>query len=182
MYDYGDKIKLALRAKAEHISPPEGLKRKVLKEIDFLNKSGQFLGKVTVDTLDAEDPFDQIIQQLRPGMGKAIYIADNNPVKMISNQTNYEHEAWDRGIQELVERFHPYDIKLPLEAEIKAIHVMYGFDSLDEAEIDAMYAEAERSGERVVVRDLRKNNTLVGASIFPPRCFLLMRRFHRSGS
>lgn len=48
-------------------------------------------GKITSDTLGEEDPIDQIIQ-LTPGTGKALYVADGNPDRIISNQTDYAQE------------------------------------------------------------------------------------------
>jgi hypothetical protein len=135
----------------------------MFEELELVNKNGEMLAKVTIDTLDLEDPFDQIIHQLKPGMGKAIYLVNNNPQKVISNQTNYKHEKWTQGLEELYKNMTPYKFNLPADADLQEIYVMYGFDSLEENEIQEMYDEAERTGIHVVVRDLRKNNRLVGA-------------------
>jgi hypothetical protein len=160
---FENKIKLALQEKAERVHPPTEIKRKVFEELELVNKNGEMLAKVTIDTLDLEDPFDQIIHQLKPGMGKAIYLVNNNPQKVISNQTNYNHEKWTQGLEELYKNMTPYKFNLPADADLQEIYVMYGFDSLEENEIQEMYDEAERTGIHVVVRDLRKNNRLVGA-------------------
>ncbi|MGO4185000.1 hypothetical protein AB4Z17_27920 [Paenibacillus sp. TAF43_2] len=97
--------------KANHIYPPAGLKQKVLEEIMLVNKKGEMLAKVTVDTLNIDNPFDQIINSLKPGTGKAIYIVHDNPDKMISNQTNYEKEIWHEGIEELQEKIKPWGLR-----------------------------------------------------------------------
>ncbi|MGO4347835.1 hypothetical protein AB4Z45_20315 [Paenibacillus sp. MCAF9] len=157
-------MKRMLMEKANHIYPPAGLKQKVLEEIMLVNKKGEMLAKVTVDTLNIDNPFDQIINSLKPGTGKAIYIVHDNPDKMISNQTNYEKEIWHEGIEELQEKIKPYVFKTPLDSELKASYVMYGFDSLTEIELAEMVEEAEYTGENVIVRDLKKSDRMVGAA------------------
>lgn len=145
MHEGIEAIRQALKETAEHIRPPASLQRKVMKELELLNNNGDLLGKVTVDTLGEEDPIDQIIQQLTPGTGKAIYVADGNPDRIISNQTNYAQEPWHEGIDAIRERLQPYRFSTPDDARLERIYVMYGFDSLTEQEKQAMYDEADRT-------------------------------------
>lgn len=165
MFESDSEIISALKAKAEEVHPPFELKEKVMQSIDLTNKKGEMLAKVMVDTLDSNDPFDQIIQQLKPGTGKAIFIVANNPDKTISNQTFYETEKWSLGLKELLKKIEPYKIKLPHQSKLQEIYVIYGFDSLETWEINEMYAEAEMTGKKIIVRDLRKSNRMVGAKL-----------------
>lgn len=160
-----EAIRQALKETAEHIRPPASLQRKVMKELELLNKKGDLLGKVTVDTLGEEDPMDQIIQQLIPGTGKAIYVAGGNPDRIISNQTNYAHEPWHEGMEALRDRLQPCRFSTPADARLERIFVMYGFDSLTDQEKQEMYEEADRTGQPVIVRDLKKSQRLVGAKL-----------------
>lgn len=165
MFESDSDIVNALKAKANEIHPPAELKEKVMHSIDLANQKGETLAKIMVDTLDANDPFDQIIRQLKPGTGKAIYMVENNPNKTISNQTCYEAEKWPLGLKELLEQFAPSAIKLPHQARLQEMNVMYGFDSLEPREMDEMVQEAEATGKNIIVRDLRKSHRLVGAKL-----------------
>lgn len=165
MFKSESDIISALKAKATEIHPPVELKEKVMQSIDLTNKRGEMIAKVMVDSLDPNDRFDQIIQQLKPGTGKAIFMVDNNPEKTISNQTFYEAEKWSLGLNELLKKVEPNKVKLPQQAQLQEINVMYGFDSLESWEIDEMYKEAELTGKKIIVRDLRKSNRMVGAKL-----------------
>jgi hypothetical protein len=151
----------ALRNQAAEIEPPGELKSKIFKELELWSDGGGFLGKVTVASLEADDPFDQLVGGLPPGSGIAIYSLTDNPDRTVSNQTNYEHVLWSGGLEALLQEMQPYVIKLPRSEVITEIFVMYGFGSLDDSEISAMREEAERSG-KTVVRPLPPSGKMVG--------------------
>ena len=165
MYSNKDDIKHALKMKSEDIVPPMELKNKVFEELELISKDGDMLAKVTIDTLDEEDSFDQIIKQLQPGMGKAILLMYDNENTSFSNQTNYKHEKWDMGLDELRNRSQLRTFRTPVNADVEEVFVMYGFDSLQEDQISEMYEEARQTEHKVVTRDLIKNQTIVGAKL-----------------
>lgn len=165
MLNSDKQIADALKATAERIHPPAALKQKVMKQLELSNAQGDRLALVTVDSFDAEDPMDRIIRQLRPGMGKAIYVAANNPDRTVSNQTCYEAVPWNGDLADLRRHAVPYSFRLPESAELEQIFVMHGFDGLEPEEIERMALEAEARNLDIVVRDLPKNDRLVGAQL-----------------
>ena len=165
MYNDNKQIADALKTIAERIQPPQALKQKVMKQLELSNAQGDRLALVTVDSFHDEDPMDRIIRQLRPGMGKAIYVAADNPDRTVSNQTCYEAVPWNGDLTDLLRRAKPYSFRLPQSAELGQIFVMYGFDGLEPHEIEQMAQEAETRNLEIVVRDLPKNERLVGAQL-----------------
>lgn len=165
MFEADSEMIQALKDKARSIHPPAGLKEKVMRTFELANPKGNMLAKVMVDSLDSRDQLDQILQQLKPGTGKAIFIAENNPERAISNQTCYEAEAWPAGLHELLKEFEPLRIKLPRQARLQDIRVMYGFDALEPWEVEELYQEVARTGSGFAMRDLRKSPRLVGAQL-----------------
>jgi len=166
MYEDVENLQQSLKDIAAKLLPPPELKQKVFKELELRSDQGMMLAKVTVDTLDSTNLFDHIIQQLQPGMGKAIYVVPNNPDRIISNQTQYNAIPWKADLQTLQQKFNPYMISTPLHADLQGIQVMYGFDGLMPDEIESMYEEADQTGALVVTRDLRQNDTLVGMALY----------------
>ncbi len=152
----------ALKKHTSTIAPPPELKHKVMKSIELMNEQGRRLALIDVDTLTEDDPMDSVLLTMKPGTGKAIYIVDHNPAKTISNQTCYEAEHWPNDLHELSHAMAYANIKLPKLGEPQSVKVMYGFDPLEAWQVIDMYREAELSGKRVIVRDLRKNDRLVG--------------------
>jgi len=165
MYEDLEDLQQSLKDTAAKLFPPPELKRKVLKELELLNDQGMLLAKVTLDTLDTDNLFDRIIQELQPGMGKAIYVVPNNPDRIISNQTQYQAIPWKDDLHSLQQQFNPYMIRTPLHADLQRIQIMYGFDGLMPHEIEGMYEEADQTGAMVITRDLRQNDTLVGMTL-----------------
>ncbi|MFF2091041.1 hypothetical protein [Paenibacillus sp. NPDC058174] len=153
-----------MKSKAETILPPAQLKRKIMEQIEMRNGNGEVLASVRVDTFQPDDPMDAIIQQLKPGMGKAIYIAAQGD-RTVSQQTNYAAVLWPHSLEQLFEEAAPWNPPLPVEAEIRRIEVYYGFDDVTEEEIEEMIAESEQQSKPVVVRDLRPNKNIVGARL-----------------
>ncbi|GGG77539.1 hypothetical protein [Paenibacillus radicis (ex Gao et al. 2016)] len=153
-----------MKSNAEALLPPAHLKRKIMEQIDMRNDNGDVLASVRVDTFQPSDPMDAIIQQLKPGMGKAIYIAGQGD-RAVSQQTNYEAVLWPDSLEQLFQQAAPWNPPLPLEAELRRIEVYYGFDNVTEEEREAMIAESEQQGKSVVVRDLRPNTDIVGVRL-----------------
>ncbi|WP_042163977.1 hypothetical protein [Paenibacillus gorillae] len=152
-----------MKSKAESILPPAHLKRKIMEQIEMRNGNGDLLASVRVDAFQPDDPMDAIIQQLKPGMGKAIYIASQGD-RTVSQQTNYKAVLWPHNLEQLFELAAPWNPPLPVEADIRRIEVYYGFDDVTEEEIEEMIAESEGQG-KPVVRDLRPNTNIVGVRL-----------------
>lgn len=133
--------------------------------MDIKNQNGDFLGKIQMQSLESDHVVDQIIRTLRPGDGKAIYIADVEGNNQFSQQTNYAAVEWQYSLNELKEAMTKWQPKFPSYAEADHIQVYYGFDNLTTDEIEAMAEESRRTGQKVVVRDLKPNNTLVGVRL-----------------
>ncbi|KAA8787573.1 DUF4367 domain-containing protein [Paenibacillus amylolyticus] len=132
--------------------------------MDIKNQNGDFLGKIQIESLDSEDGMDQIIGNLRPGDGKAIYIADAKE-NSFTQQTNYAAVEWENGLEQLKENLTSWKPRFPAQVEHNSIQVYYGFDNLTPDEIEAMAEESKMTGKNVIVRDLKPNNKLVGVSI-----------------
>lgn len=132
--------------------------------MEMKDEKGKVLAILHIDSLKVDNVMDTIIQDLKPGMGKGIYIADSGE-KKVSQQTNYEAVKWQGGLEALKEKASPWNLLFPIDAELMDIRVYYGFDNLSQQEIDEMVDESERTGKNVVVRDLKPNNMLVGLSI-----------------
>ncbi|PZT53277.1 hypothetical protein [Paenibacillus silvae] len=132
--------------------------------MDIKNQNGDFLGKIQMQSLESDHVVDQIIRTLRPGDGKAIYIADAE-ANQFTQQTNYAAVEWQYSLNELKESMTGWQPKFPSHAEADHIQVYYGFDNLTTDEIEAMAEESRRTGQKVVVRDLKPNNTLVGVRL-----------------
>ncbi|PYE47893.1 hypothetical protein HUB98_24315 [Paenibacillus barcinonensis] len=117
-----------------------------------------------MQSLESDHAVDEIVRTLRPGDGKAIYIADveENP---FTQQTNYAAVEWEYSLNELKELMTEWQPKFPGHAEVDRIQVYYGFDNLTPDGIEAMADEARITGQKVVVRDLKPNNTLVGIQL-----------------
>ncbi|WJM10565.1 DUF4367 domain-containing protein [Paenibacillus sp. PK1-4R] len=131
--------------------------------MDIKNKSGDVLGKIQIESL-RDNAIDRIVIDLKPGDGKAIYTADVTE-NQFTQQTNYAAILWDDGLEQLQRLYSPWQPKFPIDSDIDAIHVFYGFDNLTPQEIDEMIEESNRSGRNVVIRDLKPNKKVVGISI-----------------
>lgn len=132
--------------------------------MEIKNKSGDFLGKIQIESLESDHIMDHIIRDLRPGDGKAIYIADATE-NQFTQQTNYAAVEWEHGLDRLSETLSLWRPRFPAHVEVHTIQVYYGFDNLTPDEIDEMAEESKTSGQNVVVRDLKPNTKLVGVSI-----------------
>ncbi|MBD7966701.1 hypothetical protein [Paenibacillus gallinarum] len=132
--------------------------------MEMKDEKGNVLGILEIDSLNRNNVMETIIKELKPGMGKGIYIADAGE-KKISQQTNYKAVEWNAGLTALREKASPWELSFPMDAEIENIQVYYGFDNLTNQEIDEMIEESRRTGKHVVLRDLRPNHTLVGLSL-----------------
>ncbi len=155
---------LSIRSKVNSVYPPENLKRKVMEQIEFQNENGDMLASIRIDSYQEDDVMDTIIQNLKPGMGKAIYVADQGK-GTVSQQTNYKAVKWENGIKALLNLISPLRLCLPINAELLDISIYYGFDNLSEEEIDDMVSESKVTGKLVIVRDLQPNNVLVGMNL-----------------
>lgn len=132
--------------------------------MEMKDEKGNVLGILDIDSLNRNNVMDTIVQELKPGMGKGIYIADSGE-KKISQQTNYKAVEWNAGLTALREKASPWELSFPMDAELENIQVYYGFDNLTNQEIDEMVEESRRTGKHVVLRDLRPNHKLVGLSV-----------------
>lgn len=132
--------------------------------MDIKNKSGDVLGKIQIESLRNDNAIDRIVIDLKPGEGKAIYTADVIE-NQFTQQTNYAPISWEDGLEQLQKHYSPWQPKFPIDSDIDAIHVFYGFDNLTPQEIDEMIEESNRSGRNVVIRDLKPNKKVVGISI-----------------
>lgn len=155
---------LSIKSKAGSVHPPADLKRKVMEQIEMRNENGDILATVRIDSFQEDDVMDAIIQNLKPGMGKAIYFAGRGE-RTVSQQTNYDAVKWENGINELLNMALPLHLCLPIDVELHEIRVYYGFDNLSEEEIDDMIAESGKTGKQVIVRDLNPNDVLVGINL-----------------
>lgn len=129
--------------------------------MEIKNKKGNVIGKI--DFQSRQEIINEIID-LRPGEGKAIYIADAADNKF-SQQTNYAPISWDGSTESLKEKLTPWKPQFPTHSKMCNIQVYYGFENLSSQEIDEMVDESERTEKNVVVRELKPNNKLVGVSI-----------------
>ncbi|MDQ0721066.1 hypothetical protein QF049_002327 [Paenibacillus sp. W4I10] len=132
--------------------------------MDIKNKSGDVLGKIQIESLRKDSAIDRIVIDLKPGEGKAIYTADVTE-NQFTQQTNYAAIPWEDGFEQLQKLYSPWQPKFPIDSDIDAIHVFYGFDNLTPQEIEEMVEESNRSGSNVVIRDLKPNKRVVGMSI-----------------
>ncbi|WP_342572647.1 DUF4367 domain-containing protein [Paenibacillus sp. FSL R5-0749] len=132
--------------------------------MDIKNKSGDVLGKIQIESLRKDRAIDRIVIDLKPGEGKAIYTADASE-NQFTQQTNYAAIPWEDGLEQLQKLYSPWQPKFPIDSDIDAIHVFYGFDNLTTQEIEEMVEESNRSGSNVVIRDLKPNKRVVGISI-----------------
>ncbi|WP_091017120.1 DUF4367 domain-containing protein [Paenibacillus amylolyticus] len=132
--------------------------------MDIKNKSGDVLGKIQIESLRKDHAIDRIVIDLKPGEGKAIYTADATE-NQYTQQTNYAAIPWEDKLEQLQKLYSPWQPKFPIDSDIDAIHVFYGFDNLTPQEIDEMIEESNRLGRNVVIRDLKPNKKVVGISI-----------------
>ncbi|WP_342554867.1 hypothetical protein [Paenibacillus sp. FSL R7-0652] len=132
--------------------------------MDMKSQSGDFLGRIQMESLESDYVVDQIIRTLKPGDGKAIYIA-NAAEHQFTQQTNYAAVEWEHGLEQLKAALAEWQPQFPAQTEIESIQVYYGFDNLTPDEIEAMAEESRSTGQQVVVRDLHPNNKLVGVRI-----------------
>ncbi|MGO4729707.1 DUF4367 domain-containing protein [Paenibacillus sp. 2KB_22] len=132
--------------------------------MDIKNKSGDVLGKIQIESLRNDSAIDRIVIDLKPGEGKAIYTADATE-NQFTQQTNYAAIPWEEGLEQLEKLYSPWQPKFPINSDIDAIHVFYGFDNLTPQEIEEMVEESNRTGRNVVIRDLKPNKRVVGISI-----------------
>lgn len=129
--------------------------------MEMKSEKGDVLAILNIDSFKKENDIDNIIRELKPGMGKGIYIANE---KKITQQTNYKTVKWQGGLDELKAKAPSWELVFPIDVEVKDIRIYYGFDNLTQEEIDEMATESERTGRNVVV-DLKPNDTLVGVSL-----------------
>ena len=132
--------------------------------MDINNQNGDFLGRIQMEAQESDYVVDQIIRTLKPGDGKAIYIA-NAGEQQFTQQTNYAAVEWEHGLEQLKETLTEWQPQFPAHAGVESIQVYYGFDNLTPDEIEAMAEESRTTGQQVVVRDLHPNNKLVGVRI-----------------
>nr|WP_154887236.1 hypothetical protein [Paenibacillus xylanexedens] len=132
--------------------------------MDINNRNGDFLGRIQMESQESDYVVDQIIRTLKPGDGKAIYIA-NAGEHQFTQQTNYAAVEWGHGLEQLNETLTEWQPQFPAHAEVESIQVYYGFDNLTPDEIEAMAEESRTTGQQVVIRDLHPNNKLVGIRI-----------------
>jgi hypothetical protein len=158
-----DELIRSILDKAAAIEPPPELKGKVMQLV-LRGASGNPVSAIRVDSWDESDPMDRILQQLKPGMGIAVYIAGTAD-GAVSQQTCYKPVEWTGSLNGLLAAASPYDPRLPAGAELIRASVMYGFDNLTDDEIAEMIERSEHTGQRVVVRDLVPNDRLVGAQL-----------------
>jgi hypothetical protein len=156
---------LSLKSKADSIHPSPDLKRRVMEQVEMKNQKGDTLAILRIDSFQDNDLMDAIIRELKPGMGKAIYIAGQGE-GTFSQQTNYDAVKWEQGMNALLELATPWKLSFPVDAELQEIRVYYGFDNLSQDEIDGMVAESEQTRKPIIVRDLRPNGVLAGMQFF----------------
>lgn len=132
--------------------------------MDINNQNGDFLGRIQMEAQESDYVVDQIIRTLKPGDGKAIYIA-NAGEHQFTQQTNYAAVEWGHGLEQLKETLTEWQPQFPAHAAVESIQVYYGFDNLTPDEIEAMAEESRTTGQQVVIRDLHPNNKLVGIRI-----------------
>lgn len=158
-----DELIQSILEKAATIEPPPELKGKVMQVV-LHNGSGDSVSAIRIDSWDDTDPMDRILQQLKPGTGIAVYMAG---VKggAVSQQTYYKPVDWMGSLEGLRSAAEPYELLLPSGPELVKISVMYGFDNLTDEETTAMIEQAERTGQRITVKELRPNDRLVGAQL-----------------
>lgn len=131
--------------------------------MDIKNENGEIIGKIQFQYLEDRSVIDNIVLSLRPGDGKGIYI-DNADNHNVTQQTNYEAKKWDGDIKSLIDKIRPWQPCFPTDSIVE-IRVYYGFDNLSSEEIDEMIGESKRTGQKVVIRDLKPNNKIVGLNI-----------------
>lgn len=68
-------------------------------------------------------------------------------------------------MNEEITPYFPHPYKKPSNATQTGIAVFYGFEPLEQAEMEEMVKEAEHTGQSVIVRDLRKSNQAVGIKV-----------------
>ncbi|MFB9327742.1 hypothetical protein ACFFSY_17580 [Paenibacillus aurantiacus] len=129
--------------------------------MEIKSEKGEVLAILHINSNQELNAIDSLIRELRPGMGKGIYIADE---QKISQQTNYEAIPWQEGIDALKAKVALWEPVFPVHADVLDIQVYYGFDNLTQEEINEMAVESEKTGGNVV-RDLKPNDTLVGMSL-----------------
>jgi len=134
------------------------------EKMEIKNNQGDVIGKIQFHSHQNENTVERIISELKPGEGKAIYDADAADNKF-TQQTNYAAINWNKDFESLKEKLTPWEPRFPARSKIQKIQVYYGFDNLSSHEIDEMIDESEKTGNNVVVRDLRPNNTLVGVNM-----------------
>lgn len=133
------------------------------KKMEIKNKEGNVIGKIEFQSLENNNVIDNIILDLKPGDGKAIYTANANG-NNITQQTNYAAIKWNGNFDELLNGLQPWKPLFPKHT-VEEINVYYGFDNLSPSEIDDMANESVQTGRNVIVRDLKPNNTIVGVKI-----------------
>ncbi|MDF2658107.1 MAG: hypothetical protein K0Q94_898 [Paenibacillus sp.] len=87
-----DELIRSILDKAAAIEPPPELKGKVMQLV-LRGASGNPVSAIRVDSWDESDPMDRILQQLKPGMGIAVYIAGTAD-GAVSQQTCYKPVEW----------------------------------------------------------------------------------------
>lgn len=132
--------------------------------MEIKNNRGNVIGKIQFHSNSSEDTVEQIISELKPGEGKAIYNA-NAVDNKFTQQTNYAATNWDKDLESLIEIITPWQPLFPTHSRIQTMQVYYGFDNLLTHEIDEMIEESKRTENNVVVRDLKPNSKLVGVKI-----------------
>ena len=132
--------------------------------MDINNQNGDFLGRIQMESQESDYVVDQIIRNLKPGDGKAIYIA-NAGEHQFTQQTNYAAVEWEHGLEQLKKKLTEWQPQFPVRAGVESIQVYYGFNNLTPDEIEAMAEESRTTGQQVVIRDLHPNHTLVGVRI-----------------
>ncbi|WP_422656824.1 hypothetical protein ACK8P5_13645 [Paenibacillus sp. EC2-1] len=155
---------MKMKSKANSIHPPDDLKRRVFEQINMKNEIGEVIATVRIDSFQEENPLDSILRDLKPGMGKAIYVADQGE-RSVNQQTNYEAITWSQNLNDLIKLATPWQLYFPVDSELLNIHVYYGFDNLTDQEIDQMIIESQKTGKNIIIKDLRPNNVLVGMKL-----------------
>ena len=65
--------------------------------MEIKNKSGNVIGKIQIESSEKDTALNEIVMNLQPGEGKAIYVADAAPDHQFTKRTMRQHhgiKAW----------------------------------------------------------------------------------------
>ena len=133
--------------------------------MEIKNKSGNVIGKIQIESSEKDTALNEIVMNLQPGEGKAIYVADAAPAHQFTQQTNYAATPWDQGMDILKEKLLPWQPRFTKKHIAQDIQIYYGFNNLSPQEIEEMAQECKSTGSNVVIRDLIPNDNIVGVRV-----------------